>query len=135
MQSKGGGGPLPLIDKVKLGAGIQVVNPRYNGTTADGAAFSISAALAKPDGPDPVEIDLEKVSGAFTLSEKNSLAARADGGIYNRVENTVFFNGDVTVESDDGYRFLPGSGGVLLGTVDPAGDPVQLSPAGPLAGR
>ena len=38
-------------------------------------------------------------------------------------------------ESDDGYRFLPGSGGVLLGTVDPGTEPLALKRTGPLAPR
>ncbi len=114
LQSKGGGGPLPLIDKVKLGAGIQVVNPRYNGATADGSPFSISADIARPDGPDPVEIALEKVAGTFGVSSDNSIAARANDGIYNRIENTVQFSGDVTVESGDGYRMRSNSAEVDL---------------------
>ena len=40
-----------------------------------------------------------------------------------------------TGESDDGYRFLAGSGGVLLGTVDPGTEPLALERTGPLAPR
>lgn len=104
------------------------------GTLLDPAAGPMPGAIdrAEPaavEGPFALWFDLATVAGP----ERTGRLEVMDPGRGDHAERDDLVSG--TDASDDGYRFLPGSGGVLLGTVDPDEEGGGLRAAAPLERR
>ncbi|MEC7233331.1 MAG: hypothetical protein VXW31_10340 [Planctomycetota bacterium] len=104
------------------------------GTLLDPAAGPMPGARnrAEPaavEGPFALWFDLATVAGP----ERTGRLELMDPGRGDHAERDDLVSG--TDASDDGYRFLSGSGGVLLGTVDPSESGAGLRAAGPLERR
>ncbi|MEM0943264.1 MAG: LPS export ABC transporter periplasmic protein LptC [Pseudomonadota bacterium] len=88
----------------RLGAGMQLENPRFAGATEDGEPFVIRARRALPDGPVPDMIELEAPSGELTARDGVVLEGRADGGRMSRAREELELSGAVVITTSDGYR-------------------------------
>ncbi|MEM9043363.1 MAG: LPS export ABC transporter periplasmic protein LptC [Pseudomonadota bacterium] len=87
-----------------LGAGMQLKNPRFTGTTEDGDPFVLRAVRAIPDGPSPDEIQLESPNGTLTMSDGRVLDGSAVSGVMLRNSGKLTLTEDVTITTSDGYR-------------------------------
>lgn len=93
---------LPVADIAAIEAGFVVRNPSYAGRTAEGAPFLVSAAVARPDGPDPKSVTLEEVMGKTELEGGHDVVLEAPAGVYDRVGNALDLGGGVKL-SGRGY--------------------------------
>jgi lipopolysaccharide export system protein LptC len=90
-------------DLLALGEGLAVENPRIEGATTDGEPFVVEADRAVPDSPDPAQVDLEDVRATFAQDGRRiRLSARA--GTLRPRDQTLALEGDVRLETSDGYR-------------------------------
>jgi lipopolysaccharide export system protein LptC len=86
-----------------LGAGLKLDNPRFSGITEDGDPFVVTAEWALPDGATPDRVDLEKPVGELHLADSRVVTVRAATGELFRGEDRLNLNGDVVLETSDGY--------------------------------
>ena len=91
-------------DLATLGAGLRVENPRFAGVTDQGEPFAIRAEAALPDGPVPKVIDLEEPVGVIDLNDGRKLTITSKTGRMRREEKTLALQGDVVIETSDGFR-------------------------------
>ncbi|MEM9098575.1 MAG: LPS export ABC transporter periplasmic protein LptC [Pseudomonadota bacterium] len=87
-----------------LGAGMQLKNPRFTGTTEAGDPYELRAIRAIPDGPSPDEIQLEAPTGTLTTSDGRVLDGSAVSGIMLRNSGKLTLTEDVVITTSDGYR-------------------------------
>jgi lipopolysaccharide export system protein LptC len=86
-----------------LGAGLKLDNPRFSGITEDGDPFVVTAEWALPDGATPDRVDLEKPVGELHLADQRVVTVRAATGELFRAEDRLNLNGNVVLETSDGY--------------------------------
>jgi lipopolysaccharide export system protein LptC len=87
-----------------LGAGLKLDNPRFAGVTGRGESFAVRADWALPDSAMPQIIDLERPRGEITLADGRRLTASARTGQMLRREKVLVLEGDVVLDSSDGYH-------------------------------
>lgn len=90
-------------DAARLGAGLELENPRFAGTTDDGDPFVVTAKAAVPDGAVPDRVDLEAPAGEIRMSDGITVKVAARGGRMVRSEERLSLSGDVTVTTSNGY--------------------------------
>lgn len=88
----------------RLGAGMQLEEPRFAGATDAGEPFVVSAARALPDGPVPDIIQLEAPEGRITFADDLVLEGTARTGLLSRDEMELTLTGSVVLRTSDGYR-------------------------------
>lgn len=88
----------------RLGAGMQLENPKFSGVTEGGEPFVVTARRALPDGPVPDLIELEAPEGQITLGENRVLDGRSDAGVISRAKQELTLTGSVVLHTSDGYR-------------------------------
>lgn len=89
-----------------LGAGLKLENPRFAGTTDNGEPFVVTARSALPDGAMPDRIELELPEGEAHLSDGLKVKITANTGQMFRKDEQLHLNGDVVVETSNGYRAM-----------------------------
>ena len=87
-----------------LGAGLKLENPRFAGTTEDGAPFVVTAKSALPDGAMPDRVDLDAPTGEIRLNDGVTLTVEAEDGEMYRKDEQLHLTGDVTLVTSNGYR-------------------------------
>lgn len=87
-----------------LGAGMQLENPRFTGTTENGDPFVVSALRANPDGPSPEVITLDEPIGEMEMSNGRKINGRSDVGVMRRSKDELTLTGNVVITTSDGYR-------------------------------
>jgi lipopolysaccharide export system protein LptC len=87
-----------------LGTGLRLERPRFAGVSEDGDPFVVTAEWALPDGAAPDRIDLEKPVGELYLQDETVVTVRAATGELFRATERLNLNGDVVLETSDGYR-------------------------------
>ncbi|MEM8790664.1 MAG: LPS export ABC transporter periplasmic protein LptC [Pseudomonadota bacterium] len=87
-----------------LGAGMQLENPRFTGTTETGDPFVLRAVRAIPDGPSPNEIALEEPAGTLTLSDGQTVDGESRSGLMIRDADELTLTDEVVITTSDGYR-------------------------------
>jgi len=106
----------PLFDRMRLSAidlrearELRMVNPRYAGTDRTGRPFIVTAALGRqvPGRDDVVSLegahaDLKSHSGA-------NIAVGANSGVYQTHAQLLDLFGNVTVEHENGTKFVTAS--------------------------
>ena len=95
LSPQGGSGSLPPAEVARLAAGLQVENPVFKGTTDDGEPFEVTATVAVPDGPMANEIALEDPVGLVVSNDNGLVTARADRGVFGRIDDTLILEGSV----------------------------------------
>lgn len=91
-------------DAASLGAGLELANPRFAGTTDDGDPFVVTAKAAVPDGSMPDQIDLDAPAGEIRMSDGITLKVAARDGRMLRSEEHLSLTGDVTLTTSSGYE-------------------------------
>ncbi|MGM0585380.1 MAG: LPS export ABC transporter periplasmic protein LptC [Pseudomonadota bacterium] len=91
-------------DLVALGEGLSVSNPRIEGATEAGEPFVVEAERATPDKPDPEEVELEQVRASYTQAEGREIRLQAKEGFLRPREGRLSLEGEVRLETSDGYR-------------------------------
>jgi len=86
------------------GEGLKLTNPRFTGVTARGEPFSVSAAWALPDGPDPERVRLSDIRGEINLADGRVVALAAKTGEMQPKANVVTLADAVEIASSEGYR-------------------------------
>lgn len=92
-----------LLDGLAIQSGLDVTNPRYNGEMSDGSPFSVAAARAQPDAPDPKRVTLTEVEGDLALSDGRTLNAKAAEGLLKPKDQSLRLSGGVVASTSDGY--------------------------------
>jgi len=87
-----------------LGAGLKLDNPRFAGVTSKGEAFAVQADWALPDSAMPTVVELAHPRGEIELTDGRKLTASAQGGRLLRQEKKLVLEGDVVLDSSDGYH-------------------------------
>ncbi|MEM9371461.1 MAG: hypothetical protein AAGA26_09920, partial [Pseudomonadota bacterium] len=87
-----------------LGAGMQLENPRFTGTTEAGNPFVLTARRANPDGPSPEIITLDEPRGEMDLRDGRILKGRSKDGVMKRSADELTLTGNVVITTSDGYR-------------------------------
>lgn len=87
-----------------LGAGMQLENPRFTGTTEAGNPFVLTARRANPDGPSPEIITLDEPRGEMDLRDGRILNGRSKNGVMKRSADELTLTGNVVITTSDGYR-------------------------------
>ena len=92
------------IDRNGLGDGLTVRNPEITGVSSGGDAFRISATTATPDGPRPKEIEFTGLNARTDCQSGETLTVQADQGIVNVRDQHMTVEGNVVIDTSDGYR-------------------------------
>jgi lipopolysaccharide export system protein LptC len=97
--------PYAEVDVETLARDPRMTAPSYAGTTADGAAVTLTADEARPEGADNpasakgLQLELATPDGAIT----HATAARA---VVDPATNQALLSGGVTVTTSTGYRMV-----------------------------
>lgn len=106
-------------------------NPKLEGFTKDGKPYSMTARRAVQSFDQQGVIDLEGIDGTMTVEEGNAARVVAEAGVYDRGNNTLDLNTEITVTTTSGIvatlqsAFLDIDKGTLLTT-----DPVEITSNG-----
>lgn len=84
--------------------GLRLQNPRFDGETADGRPYLVTAQWALPDAPDPTSILLGPAVGRIDLSPDRIGFLSAGGGEFRPNENILILEEGVVARTSDGYR-------------------------------
>lgn len=91
------------VDVSALDDGLKLTNPRFTGATRRGEPFTVTAAWALPDGPQPEKIELSEVKGDIDLADGRHLTLTARAGLIRPDDNHVALSDAVRLETSDGY--------------------------------
>ncbi|MEM6439323.1 MAG: LPS export ABC transporter periplasmic protein LptC [Pseudomonadota bacterium] len=125
-------------DLLALGEGLAVTSPSIAGATEAGEPFVVEAERAVPDGPDPSQVELEDVRGAFEQAEGREITLAASTGVLRPKDQTLALSGDVRLDTSDGYAVRTQSveADLNAGSVMAPGPVSAIGPAGSIeAGR
>jgi lipopolysaccharide export system protein LptC len=89
---------------ITLGAGLRLDNPRFAGVTDQGEPFAIRADWALPDSAMPRLIDLERPKGEIEMNDGRTIAVSAASGQMRREQKILVLEGEVVLDTSDGYR-------------------------------
>ena len=81
---------------------LVMANPKLEGFTKDGRPYSMLAGRAVQDFEDQGVINLESIDAKMPIDKDNWARVQTDGGVFNRTDNTLDVNTDITVTTDDG---------------------------------
>ena len=114
-----------------LAESAQITNPQFSGVTTAGDAFSVSATVAMPDAPKPGRIDLENPNTTVNFASGVDLSSSANAGSLDIRQNLARLDGDVSLETSNGYRATAESLQLdfRTGNVD---SPGQVTASGPI---
>lgn len=91
-------------DLLALAQGLEVTRPRISGATAAGEPFSVTAARAVPDAPDPEEVRLDTLRAEVVQAEGRTVRLAAAEGALRPKARTLSLSGGVAVDTSDGWR-------------------------------
>lgn len=102
-----GGGDLVFspADLAALGQGMRVTEPVFSGTTDAGDRFRFTAAEVTPDAAPPTRAAIDDLSGRIDFADGRGVDVRADTGDLDLSGQALALEGDVRLDSDDGYSF------------------------------
>lgn len=92
-------------DLAALGAGLRLEAPRFAGRTPAGEPYAIRADWAEPESAVPDRIRLHRPEGGIETEDGREIAGRADTGLLVRSINRLALNGNVRLDTSDGYAF------------------------------
>lgn len=98
------------IESASLEEGLKLANPSFTGATAKGEPFTVAAAWALPDGPDPDRVEMSEVTGKITLEDGRVVTMEAKAGVLEPKSRVVTLTDGVTIETSDGYSLETASG-------------------------
>lgn len=87
----------------RLGAGLQVDNPRLAGVTPDDQPYELTAKAAVPDGAMADRISFDTPAGSIEMAERR-ITASAGSGLLDREAMRLELDGDVAIQTSDGWR-------------------------------
>lgn len=82
----------------------RMINPEYKSTDTKGQPFAVQAEWGKPLSKD--EADLVTPKGTLTTEKHGDVRLDAKHGVYNKDTRELILDGDVTLDSDDGYHIV-----------------------------
>ena len=104
--------------------GGRIVNARYHGIDEKGHPFTVTAATARQNGPD--QVDMTAPKGDMTLENGTWLMLQAKNGNYRQRAGLLDLSTDVTLYRDDGTTLVTASAAVdLRGGAATGSDPVH----------
>ena len=96
---------LTAAEMAQLGAGLRLENPQFTGQTESGEPYVVRAAWAVPDSAMPEQVLLEAPDGEVILADGRRLTGRSDTGLMLRADERLRLDGNVRIETSDGYLF------------------------------
>ena len=96
--------PFAEVDVEQFAREARIGAPEFAGVTGDGAAISLSAAVARPDPAMPGRMTAESLVAAFEMPDGSSLAAVAGSGMVDGPAGRIELGGGVEMTSSTGYR-------------------------------
>lgn len=97
-----------------LGAGLKLENPRLAGVTENDQPYELTAVSALPDGPMANRVSFETPAGQIETARR-TIRATAEKGMIDRPAERLDLEGDVTIETSDGWRGETGQLTIDLG--------------------
>lgn len=98
------------VDLASLDEGLKIANPKFEGVTAKGEPFTVTAVSALPDGPDPDEVKLDTVKGEIDTADGRKVTVGASAGVLYPKAKTVDLTDGVHLKTSDGYSLTAQTG-------------------------
>ena len=110
----------------------RMTTPTYAGLTTDGAALTVSAAEARPAGPDAAGASATAVIGLLETPDGARTDLTAGAGQIDPAARRILFSGSVTVSSSNGWQVQGETLTAAMDTTDISlpSDVVATGPAG-----
>lgn len=109
-------------DTVIEGGRLVMSNPKLDGYTRDGRAYSMTAERAIQAIGEPSVIDLEGIDATLPTEDGRLAHVKSQSGTLDRNSNTLTFHSEVTVRTDDGMTAVMRSAFVDIGSGRITGD-------------
>ena len=93
---------------------LNMTNARYYGTDDKGQPYSVTAANVRERPNDDPAVDLTAPQADISLTDGSWLSISAHTGVYNRDEQLLNLDGNVSLYQDQGNEFHTGSARVDL---------------------
>jgi lipopolysaccharide export system protein LptC len=102
-----GGGELVFspADLAALGQGMRVTKPVFSGVTDAGDRFRFTAAEVTPDAAPPTRAAIDALAGRIDFADGRGVDVRARTGDLDLRAQSLRLEGEVALDSDDGYAF------------------------------
>lgn len=101
--------PFAETDLRSLVSEQRVEGPSYRGVTADGRAVSVSAETAIPRDQNTDLVDVHQLSARVRSDPSGHTTLQSDGGLLDNVARTARFDGNVRLDTADGYALTTDS--------------------------
>ncbi|MCP1337202.1 LPS export ABC transporter periplasmic protein LptC [Futiania mangrovi] len=113
---------------------MKMTRPSYSGADASGRRYALVADAAYPNGLDPTEVRLERLTATVTDPSGRTVTVDAVRGLYYPKLETLDLDGGVVVTSNDGTRVETGAATLDLaqGTIVAPGALAAEGPYGTL---
>lgn len=99
----GGGIVFSEGDTDALGQGLSITNPHFSGSSDSGDHLRFTAERLIPDAAPPTRAEVVGLSGTIGFVDGPEIAVSAKGGEIDITERHIRLDGDVRIESSDGY--------------------------------
>ncbi len=100
---------------------LNMTNARYYGTDDKGQPYSVTAANVRERPDDDPAVDLTAPQADISLADGSWLSISAHTGVYNREQQLLDLDGNVSLYQDQGNEFHTGSARVDLEKGEAAG--------------
>jgi lipopolysaccharide export system protein LptC len=120
--------PYADVDVQDLARNQRVGAPSYSGMTRDGAAISFQADSARPDADPEGRVTADRPMARIDLPTGRSIVMVADQGYVDQKQGIAALDGNVRLESSDGYVIETDMAQTRL-------DATSMESAGPVNGR
>lgn len=84
----------------------ELIDPRFESEDQQNRPFTVTAARAVQSSTNPDIVFLEQPAGTMRLDNGATLTAQAVKGAFDQKAETLLLEGDVTMDHDNGYRFV-----------------------------
>lgn len=96
--------PYADVDVEDLARNQRIGSPTYTGKTLDGSAVLFRAEVVRPEAASSTRVLAEKPSARIDLPTGKSVELAAKAGYFDRAQQVASLDGEVLVETSDGYR-------------------------------
>ncbi len=91
-------------DLDSLESGMQVISPRFSGSSENGDVYSFSASRILPDNPKPKIVTAESLSGQISFLQGTTMLLNAGKAVFQLEDRTMNLFDGMTIVFSDGFR-------------------------------
>jgi len=107
--------PYAKVDVEQSAREQQIKTPTYSGITSDGSAIKVIAETAQPDIDNTGLMSAKILTAELVMPNGNVVDIRSKRGIIDNNTNQVTLEGNVEIDTSDGYQILTQSMTSALG--------------------